>query len=105
MIQKRRTASPAPTGLAVQKSNCLPAADTPSLPANPVPVDEQRAMTGVGVVVTVGPGPDGQPRFRRKLYLTTSAAYRAVQDARDRGQQAEAVLVELRPLTAGGGVP
>lgn len=45
--------------------------------------------------------PTAQPVFRRKVYFSLAAAQKAVTRARDRGLDAEVVLVELRPI--GGG--
>lgn len=117
MSPKKRTASPA-TGLAVQKPSRHQAADQTSVPALPAPVEIDtgtsaafRATTAAhyrgawGVLVEFRAEPDGQPWFRRSVFLTAAAAQRAVLAARARGQRAEAVLVELRPMAGGGDPP
>lgn len=81
------------------------AAAAPSVPPRAPAVDAAAAILegAWAVVVLVGPGPNGLPRHRRSVYLTATAAQRAVEAARARGQRAEALLVELHPVTEGGG--
>ncbi|GAA0303139.1 hypothetical protein [Kineococcus aurantiacus] len=63
---------------------------------NVVDHDTVRAVEGRwAVVVRFNVGSD-QAHTRSRVYLTATAAQRAVEAARDRGQPAAAVLVELR---------
>lgn len=55
--------------------------------------DVRAAVTGYALAVETGSG-----RYRRRLFLTLSAAENAVRRARERGQYAEVILVRVVPV-------